>query len=146
MREILFRGKSVEEYKTGEWVRGFLFHDPEEDDIEFRTRIYYQRKADDGYCVEEWVDYTAVDSETVGQYIGLYDKKYKLIFEGDIIRDDWGKIYEVIYTEDSCSFMVQCTSAPNEYEKGRYRIGKSWCKTIEIIGNIHDNPELLKGE
>ena len=87
----------------------------------------------------------AVIPETVGQFTGLIDKHDKRIFEGDILKDDWGKIFKVIFTTESCSFMVRCEHSTNEYETGNYRIGKAWCDTIRVIGNIHDNPELSEG-
>lgn len=129
MREILFRGKRTD---TGAWVKGLL------------ARYNPNFEAANIVGLAECL--IPVHTSTVGQFTGLTDKNGNRIFEGDIIRDDWGKIYEVFFTTDSCSFMVLCTSAPNECETGRYRLGKKWCNTIEVIGNIHDNPELLKGE
>ena len=147
MREILFRGKRID---NGEWVMaGNLIHfNPEGGELH-----YYIPKikakcvcTHDGsgniLAIEEGTFYKVVP-ETVGQFTGLTDKNGKRIFEGDILRDDWGKIYKVIFTTNSCGFMVECTVAPNEYETGRYRIGDAWCNTIVVIGNIHDNPELL---
>ena len=130
MREILFRGKPI---YGGKMVEGYL---------------EYYRQSYNG----ELVCYIAVWGkkmdqvipETIGQYTGLKDKNGKRIFEGDILKDDWGKVYEVFFTEQSCSFMARLENAPNEYEKGNYRIGRAWCDTIRVIGNIHDTPELLK--
>lgn len=132
MREILFRGKRV---ANGEWVYGFYV---------VLKLVHYDKKEhlitdkDTGRSYE-------IDPATVGQYTGPKDKNGKRIFEGDVLRDDWGKIYEVFYTTKSCSFMVRLEHAPNEYEKGNYRLGEAWCGTIRVIGNIHDNPELLGG-
>lgn len=124
MREILFRGQRFD----GVWVEGYFFAKP-------ILEKYFIIIGEDQYMVKP---------ETVGQYTGLTDKNGVKIFEGDIIKDDWGKIYTVIFTTKSCSFMVECTVALNEYEKGRYWIGDAWCESISVIGNIHDNPELLK--
>lgn len=123
MREILFRGKRMD---NGEWVEGFLTFDGVNEDY-----YIYDRE---------------VDPSTVGQYTGLKDKNGKRIFEGDIIKDDWGKTYEVFFTTKSCSFMAKLEHAPNEWEKGNYRLGDAWCSTICVIGNIHDNPELMDGK
>lgn len=132
MREILFRGKRID---NGEWVYGDLIH-----------RILYEedfviiRIEDSGFDssgYDSYVEYEVIQ-ETVGQYTGLLDKNGTKIFEGDILKDDWGKVYEVFYSLDSCSFMVYCSNPPNEYEKGNYRIGKVWCETIRVIGNIHE--------
>lgn len=129
MREILFRGKRTD---NGEWVDGNLFVDEKNEKHEIIVGYVNYRIA--------W----EVDPETIGQYTGLTDKNGKKIFEGDIVKDDWGKIYKVFYTFYSCAFMVNCSNPPNEYEKGNYRLGRAWCGTIKVIGNIHDNPELLE--
>lgn len=136
MREILFRGKK--EY-NGEWGFGSLHSEYGETDINGNRNIDYRILGMRGEC-----DY--VIPESVGQFTGLTDKNDKKIFEGDIIKDDWCKIYKVFYSLKSCSFSAECTEALNEFETGVYRIGKTWCDTIRVIGNIHDNPELLKGE
>lgn len=138
-REILFRGKRTD---NGEWVTGtpFIFED--------RCKMIQAVAVHPDFVDEGNVYYSegfSVDHETVGQYTGLTDKNGKRIFEGDIIKDDWGKIFKVIFTTTSCGFMVKCTVAPNEYEKGKYRLGDAWCNTIAVVGNIHDNPELLNG-
>lgn len=120
MREYLFRGKCDSEWKEGslhvEW--GETRQDGSRD---LDYRILGRR----GEC-----DY--VDPETVGQYTGFLDMNGKRIFEGDIVGVD-GKFYEVliekgcwIIAADGWDFL-----ATNNDE-------------IEVIGNIHDNPELLK--
>ena len=133
MREILFRGKRLD---NGEWVEGNLFAPDEVKHRKAPTEILVGTNI----VRISW----EVDPATVGQYTGLKDKNGRRIFEGDILKDEWGKIYKVIFTPYSCSFMVECTVAPHEYETGRYRIGVAWCDTIEVIGNIHDNPEMLE--
>lgn len=128
MREILFRGKTL---ISNEWVYGYF--------VKGGTR---------NCIVEHLANFPKydIDINTLGQYTGLTDKNGKKIFEGDMLKDDWGKIFEVIFTTSSCGFMVECISAPSEFETGRYRIGDVWCNTISVIGNIYDNPELLKGD
>ena len=76
--------------------------------------------------------------ETVGQYTGLTDKNGKKIFEGDIVKhrsyySDNIVISVVTYTDGQFLAMVGENSGFNLSDK------------LEIIGNIHDNPELLKG-
>lgn len=127
MREILFRGKRL---CNNKWMIGSL--------------LCYE-DGDRHICCDNFgLNHYRVDPETVGQFTGLTDKNGKQIFEGDILKDDWGKIYKVFYTTKSCSFMVECTVTPNEWETGNYRIGEAWCETVRVIGNIHDNPELLE--
>ena len=143
MREILFRGKRCD---NGEWAQGYYIR------ADYHWHKYGIHKdwialgasANGGWFALH--SKCAVKPETVGQYTGLTDKNGKKIFEGDMLKDDWGKIFEVIFTTSSCGFMVECIIAPSEFETGRYRIGDVWCNTISVIGNIYDNPELLKGD
>lgn len=133
-REIKFRGKRI---KNAEWITGSLFTRNTEawifsgDDID----------CFDGEC-SMWVD---IDSEvvlkTVGQYTGLKDKNGKEIYEGDMVRHRGynGMKISVVAFSDGC------------FNVGRHQ-GSSTKETpmlitanCEVIGNIHDNPELLKG-
>ena len=82
-----------------------------------------------------------VDPETVGQYTGLTDKNGVKIFEGDIVTGWFNheKIVGYIFYGGNAQFFIQ--------RDGIYGIGLDnadcW---LEVIGNIHDNPELLEGE
>lgn len=134
MREILFRGKRID---NGEWVEGYLllkyFHESP------RTRFVIQYKTK--YNPEMWQPEYAVAEiipETVGQYTGLCDKNGKKIFEGDICRV--GNFnYKVEFKYSSWQFAILTRGV--------------WCnpyfdsncgEKCEVIGNIHDNPELLE--
>lgn len=144
MREILFRGKRLD---NSEWVDGSFCPKNSEGDIP--CIIVYNGKMA-GYWFE-------VDRTTVGQYTGLQDKNGKRIFEGDIIHARM----ENVKIKDHCLSVV--------FHNGRFcglhekDGGKMWMpladgvkhlpqdKTpymewCEMLGNIHDNPELLKGE
>ena len=133
MREILFRGKSE---KYG-WLEGWYCPTtfgrfPPED------AIVPKKDAEEGYWHPE-----KVISETVGQYTGLTDKNGKKIFEGDIVEganftvDDDG--YGVVSFDDG-AFEVSGNNITGTFHENY------WGAEFEIIGNIHDNPELLKGE
>lgn len=142
MREILFRGKDK---ISGEWISGFLVSEEH---------------------IGNWVQCNPIIPETVGQFTGLYDStkwealtdaekldfykqhyigedgmsvrfqhiddvkhlwKGKKIFEGDILSSSWGYKGEVefdaiMYAKLECLFNEDC----------------------EVVGNIHDNPELLE--
>jgi uncharacterized phage protein (TIGR01671 family) len=128
MREILFRGKHTE---TNEWWEGDLFH---------TGKRVFIRRPDSPTTYEHY----SVIPETVGQYTGLTDKNGKKIFEGDICQtkgfpliDD--KPFVVEWNDDECSFYWRDVVGTDEFN-----IGVS--QNTTIIGNIHDNPELLKGE
>ena len=148
MREILFRGKRID---NGEWVMaGNLIHfNPEGGELH-----YYIPKikakcvcTHDGsgniLAIEEGTFYKVVP-ETVGQFTGLTDKNGKRIFEGDIIKipDDYnefghnaGESYEVYFAYGGFRLKPK-------YSKAR----GYWLEddnTVEVIGNIHDNPELI---
>ena len=134
IREILFRGKCC---TTGEWVEGFL-------GIEVLDDYVIQQFSFDEYFASECIDQYSVKLETVGQYTGLTDKNGKKIFEGDILEGDledsldpgakWRS--EVIWGK----FGWNCKGNKISLPMDEYDIREG-----EVIGNIHDNPELLKG-
>lgn len=125
MREILFRGKT----DKGKWVQGDLFE------------VF-----DDGFFIHDKRCHSVkIIPETVGQYTGLTDKNGKKIFEGDIVKF-CTELKEICFVD---------------YGKGKYILRQlkkdkhlSWQSIdifelfdleCEVISNIHDNPELLKG-
>lgn len=143
MREILFRGKRID---NGEWVEGDLIHS-------------YLKTGDT--CI--WCDdgIYQVDPSTVGQYTGLTDKNGgRKIFEGDVISSNNGRISSVMVVKcgeffpkmfyamlDSLfpnlkhipSFGFHAKSVDKGEEMFLFQ-----SPLVEIIGNIHDNPELLE--
>lgn len=127
MREILFRGKT----EKGEWVQGVPFF--EED------RCYIIEEL---FICDEYPCTGAVNSfvipETVGQYTGLTDRKGDRIFEGDVVKYDGAGIYRIGYVDG----VYRLFNA-----KGYYSVSvHNNYSYLEVIGNIHDNPELLEGE
>ena len=128
MREILFRGKTSD----GEWVEGFYSaeeYNPYIGKIEYIPRIQII-----GKCVS-----LGVLPETVGQFTGLTDKNGVKIFEGDIVRafTRFSEIYVSSVTYHEGAFWFKNWS----WTKFLFKFEK-----IEVIGNIHDNPGLLKGD
>lgn len=128
-REILFRGKRID---NGEWVEGNIFIPDKLTNREPPTEILV------GTNVVR-ISYE-VDPETVGQYTGLTDKNGKKIFEGDIMAfTAYGFDYvgTVEFAYGSASIM--CEHASPFLDQAVSKHG------AYIIGNMHDNPELLKG-
>ena len=138
MRDILFRGKRLD---NGEWVYGFYCHVPRgrlDRDEHLIQTVKKSGKMGMLHCV---------DPSTVGQYTGLKDENGKRIFEGDVLKDDWGEVYEVFFNARNCSFLVKLEHATNECEILNYRLGEAWVDTIRVIGNIHDGGlEFLNGD
>ena len=138
MREILFRGKGDKKYNDGMWYFGVPI------------------RCDDG----DWQICTnnskrVVIPETIGQYTGVTDKNGERIFEGDIVK-----------YKDACKFgdndkmeeaeeQYLCTNIV-EFKNGRFFPLPQRCDCedyffsygsydFEVVGNVHDNPELLRG-
>ena len=129
MREILFRGKRTD---NGKQVEGNLFI-PDKDDAP--TQI----------CIGTNIIRITYDviPETVGEYTGLTDKNGKKIFEGDIL--DCGDRVICVKWHDFCGTW---DSVFIRYKGSRQSNGIApveWKYRAVIIGNIHDNPELIKG-
>lgn len=128
MREILFRGKRVD---NKEWVYGF----------------YSNTKSDYGrfYYIHDENSFFRVDPSTVGQYTGLTDKNGNKIFEGDVLQDKSiiPSLMEVVYDRGGFVVGYGKSGLPVYEEFQRYVYSIENCK--EVIGNIHDNPELMKG-
>lgn len=125
MREILFRGKRVD---NGEWIYGDLLTPT---DIMNVWEISENTGMGDRY---------EIDPETVGQYTGLTDKNGKKIIEGDIVKTTLG-ITRIVFDK--------CRGFGGYSDQKRKTGGLIYLQGIdlafgEIIGNIHDNPELLK--
>ena len=128
MREILLRGKEI---KTGEWVQGSLVIRKDESPVPETNELYRQYFiVTEGFATHEY----EVIPATVGQFTGLLDKNGAKIFEGDIIRVR-GCNHEIRYV--NCAFVFTNTDLIlNE--------GLLMNNPMEVIGNIHDNPELLE--
>ena len=92
-----------------------------------------------------------INPETVGQYTGLTDKNGKKIFEGDIVKDDVGRIMEVVFREKFAKFSFKLIKITGAKWTCNFAFADmiDWfnCGDFpEVIGNIHDNPELLTRE
>lgn len=131
MREILFRGKAVGSLK---WVEGFYF----------REAGIFIKELPSAVSTETHMVY----EDTIGQYTGLTDKNGRKIFEGDIVvcRQEINGNFIDYHIE--IGFVEMKHGAFGLHRKqGYYRPFKDWLEDYEyeVIGNIHDNLELLKG-
>ena len=154
MREILFRGKRMD---NGEWVEGCFVRDTEawgKSD----SHAYIVNHKHPSSCFGKDI-YVEVDPATVGQYTGLKDKNGKLIFEGDLLngfvypflnRGEHNYFAEVVWFENSPAFGLVTHKNPKADVTGisegntdymEYFVSDDW----EVIGTIHDSPELLGG-
>ena len=141
MREILFRGKRVD---NGRWVEGQ--YTCEEYEPHLLKVLHIDRIAIAGACVS-----VGVIPETVGQYTGLKDKNGTRIFEGDIVKIT-GFHTTAIAAVKYGSPSEQSTSWGWYFDDNDghayFLMSKVFCIDYNaiVIGNIHDNPELLKGD
>lgn len=128
MREILFRGKRID---NGKWVQGYLYR------LSEKLNPFILLKSEKGASYE-------VDAKTVGQYTGMVDKNGTKIFEGDICnfssRSDIDNYGVVVYDADETEFGI-------DYGSTYLGLGKHYhSRNVEVIGNIYDNPNLIRGE
>ena len=128
MREILFRGKRKD---NGEWVYGYYVKAEKLDKSDYEY-----------FIIEEPADGEEhlVIPETVGQYIGWTDKNAKKLFEGDIFTYDSETTYLVEWDCEYCGFYTEAVGGYNDYDY----LGDFYSNLCKVIGNIHDNPELLE--
>lgn len=129
MRDILLRGKRI---ATGNWVEGSLLNYGDGD---------YDICSESGFPGE--LNKYAVYPETIGQYTGLRDKNGTRIFEGDICRNT--KTGEIVSVKWHGTMAGYVWSKPRNDNKNLYDFGELFrvYDKYEVIGNIHDNPELL---
>lgn len=142
MREIIFRGKRVD---NGEWIEGSLW---------IYCGVY---KILTPGNVVGWDVYP----ESVSQYIGKVDKNGKKIFGGDLLdgfqypfyheaRSEHNYFAEVVWFDDNCAFGLYTHKHPTSSVSGISDGNADYIEGFDpedwvVIGNIHDNPELLGG-
>lgn len=132
MREILFRGKPLGNYFHGKFIYGSLGV------IDTGLCAIY-------HCFEFNDDeMQLVDSGSVGQFTGLTDKNGKKIFEGDILRRAYHPEDDVVIEWFDGSFRFRKANKPKDYGYSNVCCVQNAVSRLKIIGNIHDNPELLE--
>ena len=120
MREILFRGKT----KNGEWIEGCFVKS-------------VAAHCPFGYITPSYpTALTQIYTVTLGQYTGLTDKNGKKIFEGDIVDIQYPDTFV-------CNTVISYIGASFYGDDGNDSWELDGYASLEVIGNIHDNPELL---
>ena len=144
MREILFRGKRKD---NGEWVEGDLFNNYD------KRKFIGELVVDDytGFTCDQYevgIGIVEVIPETICQFIGLVDKNGKKIFEGDIIcihneyTGDMNPFNAVVgYIKGAFVSWGECSYGYTPFYS--WNVPLVWW---EVVGNIYDNPELIKLE
>ena len=142
MREIKFRGKS----KKGEWVYGDFIHSRVTTDVWISSR--------NATCgAIEFIQPRSVIPETVGQFVGIQDRRGADIYEGDILQlfcpwfDQSKKVVGVVFF-NKAEWLIKGRGFTRDLSGIEVDDG-CWGGSIKIeyqvIGNIHDNPELAEG-
>ena len=127
MRDILFRGRTIE---GKEWVNGYY-------------AVYSSYPfigAPNSYGTMLWFE---VHPETVGQFTGQVDMVGRKIFEGDVLKTEDRIVVVVWHDAAGCwdSNFIKYIEKPSTTGI----LCSQWRRRATIIGNIHDNPELLEG-
>ena len=132
MREIYFRGKGIRCPNEGQWLYGYYT---------LERSAYSDNPNDLNHCIREQCGISnRVDPTTVGQFTGLTDRNGKRIYEGDLVTipnsSRPGLPGEVHWYKRVCAYAIrriEYSSIPlDDYTE------------YEIVGNIHDNPELIQ--
>lgn len=138
MREILFRGKRLD---SGEWVDGSLHIEWGEARKDGSRNKDYRILGMRGECYY-------VDPDTVGQFTGLLDYFGNRIFEGDIVEGPCHSAWR--HDTQRCvvaygRYGFECRHHIDGLDSDYYKYKVLFSRKVEVIGNIHDNKELLDG-
>ena len=132
MRTIKFRGRRID---NGEWVYG---------DLEIRRKtgvcLIHTYNDDDTYKKQ-----FEIGQETVGLYTGLTDKNYREIYEGDIVKDERGKIGYVSWLQQECGFVIVWKKSDSRLGHRARGSGYEYDRSLEVIGNIYNDQDILEG-
>ena len=134
MREIKFRGKAL----TGSWVFGNFIHSKH---LQGKSNEFRIKEIDSGLEHD-------IEINTIGQFTGIHDKNGKEIYDGDVIIASNGTRQDIRF--GVWKFEINTESGADEIDgigfsfSGYEPLNKSFGLPYEVIGNIHENPELLK--
>lgn len=143
MKTIKFRGKRIDD---GTWVYG-SYHYSRDNKHHY---ILIQEKfveIENMQCLHK-PEVHMVILETVGRYIGLYDGFQNPIYEGDAVETLQVPKGIVKWNQEYCGFWINFTDSEGKKRYSNFRVtygdGDIYiCESAEVIGNIHDNPELI---
>jgi uncharacterized phage protein (TIGR01671 family) len=148
MREIKFRAKAIENIEThldgieiGDWVYGYYYFDRAN-----MTGIIVTDLLEESGGIGSGIMqcHIKVDPETVGEYTGLPDKKGKEIYEGDIVQCiPYVEFYREVVFIGSKYWLIN-KSTDNLDVQFPLEVVKTSHYNSKVIGNIYENPELLK--
>ena len=132
-RVIKFRGKT----ESNKFIYGDLIQYENGD-----AALFEKKLTEYGCEATEICRRTKVNIDTIGQFTGKIDKNKKEIFSGDLLKDQDGVVYEIWYSEETAAFMAEMVKPANDMVDilGGYDTERCF----EVIGNIHDNKDLLE--
>lgn len=125
---IIINGEPV----RGKWVYGYYYYDIDRN----RHMIWTHEQYGEGLCDNTY----EVIPETVGQYTGLKDKNGREIYEGDIVENEHKEKWLIVWDDIISGFGTALKGDKNAI----YSPNKHWYEACRKIGNIYENPELLK--
>lgn len=149
MREILFRGKRID---NGEWVevQTLVVIHQDDNDLIFMPQHGEDVTADpmegnDRALTSIYGNYYQILPQTVGQYTGLTDKNGRKIFDGDIIKaaDSFPEYSLMVIRAEGYGYFMDYYFGGEKHDTEQIR-GADWFLSDEVIGNVHDNSELLE--
>ena len=140
MRETLFRGKRTD---GKEWIYGSYIQSNSSWRGGHPHRAWIAEDAISNgvwFALQKWLP---VIDETVGQYTGVRDKNGVRVFEGDIVRTQFGRLVRIEYRAVGGFVGFDMTAIECKHECPWS--DTAWCSyNIEVVGNIHDNPEMAR--
>ncbi|WP_311551575.1 YopX family protein [Prevotella pallens] len=134
-RDIIFRAKCFGNWRYGNYIH--FVKKPTNSRCNINYKDFIITNEDDG---EHY--YPITDLSSVGQYTGLKDKDGKRIFEGDIVIIGEKLKTKVVYYDGAFRMQSEFSPTPTDTTDMGYMMREF---SVRVIGNIHDNSELLKG-